>query len=39
MTRELMALLVRLVAAVEEANQLKRIEMRKNGTLPCASKR
>ena len=34
MTRELMALLERLVIATEEANALKRIEMRRNGTLP-----
>ncbi|PSK63416.1 hypothetical protein B0E53_04663 [Micromonospora sp. MH33] len=34
MTRELTALIVRLVSALEEGNQLKRIEMRANGTLP-----
>lgn len=38
MTRELMGLLSRLVGALEEANQLRRIEMRATGTLPKSSR-
>lgn len=34
MTPELISLIERLVQAVEEANQLKRIEMRRGGVLP-----
>jgi hypothetical protein len=39
MTPEVLSLLERLVKAVEESNQLKRIEMRANGTLPATSRR